>query len=278
MSGTRRPRWLRREQVGQSRTWRQLLAHVGHVRTGIIALFLVAAITAFALVLAAPSNASHQSASSAGDGNTPHWVQVPSNKPQDVREAARSSALYQQVLASAQTLLGQTLRDGTLGTPTLVRVYHPAPGMSDVWVVPVLKDAVPGLNTPGPHVVALLDFAYDAPNNRIRPLTFSGPFVASDPQFGKPFPQVDAAAAISAVARARGQLLAAGQQPELIYFPADFAKIAGPNASILWRGGGQFADFAMWRVPAADGHDYIVGINGTVYTADQLPFSPQASR
>jgi hypothetical protein len=241
------------------------------LRTAGIALFLAAAITAFALVLAARSP-SHQAAP-AGAGNTPQWVALPSTAPADVTTAARSTPLYQEIVASAQTELGKALANGTLGTPVLVHAYHPTPGMPDVWVVPVLEG-----NDGSQHVVALLDFAYDAANRRIRATSFAGPFVPGDPEYGQPFPRYTASAATSHFASARVATMAPTAQPELVYFPADLDKISGTNPTIHWTGGGQFADLAVWRIPAANGQDYLVGMDGRVYASGQLPLAPNASQ
>lgn len=52
--------------------------------------------------------------------------------------------------------------------------------------------------------------------------------------------------------------------------------IAGPHPTVKWSGGGQFPDLAIWRLPAANGQDYLAGIDSQVYTASQLPLAPAA--
>jgi hypothetical protein len=254
----------------RGRTRQRLLSLALRLRTAGIALFLVAAVTAFALVLAARSP-SHQAAPATG--NTPEWVNLPSTAPADVTSAARSTQLYQEIVASAQTQLGKALAGGTLGTPVLVHAYHPAPGMTDVWVVPVLDGS-----SGSQQVVALLDFAYDAPNHRIRATSFAGPFVPGDPEYEQPFPRYTTSQAMSHFASARVATIAPTAQPELVYFPADLDKISGTNATIHWTGGGQFADLAVWRIPAANGQDYLVGMDGRVYADSELPLAPNASK
>lgn len=246
------------------------------VRTAGIGLFLAGMIVAFALVLAAQSNS--PTAQTAGPrpgiaqgGNGPQWVTLTSTSPAAIQSAARATRDFQDVYNSPQTLLGQALRNGTLGAPVLVHAYRPSPDMTDVWVIPVLE-----ANAPGAHIVALLDFAYDAAHQRIRPLTFAGPFVPTDPEYGQPFPRLAPAQATALLTRARGLVLAAGAQPELVYFPANLDAIAGPQPTIKWNGGGQFPDLAIWRLPAANGHDYLAGIDSQVYTATQLPLAPNA--
>jgi hypothetical protein len=244
-------------------------------------------IAAFVIVLALPdaAPASTGAASGAHAGND--WVSLRSTTPADLLAAMRSTTLYQEVAASPQTRLGQALRTSTLGTPVLVRAYRPTRGMPDVWVVPVLATGssgasgsgatgVPSPPTVGASVVALLDFAYDRPHARIRAISFAGPFVPTDPAYGRPFPRVTPAVALARVQQARRLNVAGGRQPQLVYFPADLNALNDPHSKLKWSGGGQFPDLAVWQVPATDGHDYLVGVDGVVYTAGQLPLAPNA--
>jgi hypothetical protein len=66
-------------------------------------------------------------------------------------------------------------------------------------------------------------------------------------------------------------------RPDLVYFPADLDAIAGVHARVHWVAGGQFPDLAVWRLRTADGHDVIVGLDGQVYHAEQLPLAKGAS-
>ncbi|MGH2514394.1 MAG: hypothetical protein ACRDHP_01950 [Ktedonobacterales bacterium] len=179
MSGRTSPTRSRRLTGTGTGVWRGLR----YLRTAGIGVFLAAMILAFALVLAAQSNAPSSTAAGPGHGSAqggpqggPQWVPLTSTAPAAIQSAARATRNFQDVLNAPQTLLGQALRQGTLGVPVLVHVYRPAPGMTDVWVIPVLEATAPGA-----HIVALLDFAYDAGNARMRPLTFAGPFVPTDP-------------------------------------------------------------------------------------------------
>ncbi len=271
MSGGRRTRSERREMGARGGTWRRIARGARQLRTAGIALFLLVAVLAFGLVLALRSRDNGAAAPGTGIGNTPQWVTVTSSSPAAVQTAVVDSHMYQEVAAAAQTQLGQTLKQGTLGRPVLVHAYRPTPGMTDVWVVPVL--ASPGSQ----QVTALLDFAYDATNQRIRPLSFAGPFVQGDPEYGQPFPRYSASQASALFAAARVAQPAPSSQPELIYFPANLDKITGPTATVKWTAGGQFADLAIWRIPGADGRDYLVGNDGKVYPASQLPLAPDAS-
>lgn len=264
----------RRGQRRSARARKHILRSLRYARTIGIGLLLLGMIVVFALVLAAQSSATVGGPGRGpAQGSGPQWVTLSSTSPAAIQQAARSTRDFQDVLSSSQTLLGQALRNGTLGTPVLIHAYRPSPGMTDVWVIPVLEAAAPGA-----HIVALLDFAYDSRHHRIRPLTFAGPFVPTDPEYGQPFPRLSSTQATAVLTQGRRLVLAAGAQPELVYFPANLDAINGTNASatVKWSGGGQFPDLAIWRLPAADGHDYLVGVDGQVYTASQLPLAPNA--
>ena len=174
---------------------------------------------------------------------------------------------HHQRLISVIRGLGHELAAGTLGTPVLVHVYHPTNGAADVWVVPVLDPSAPGA-----HIVGLLDFAYDAAHAKMRATTFAGPFQPGDPEYGQPFPRTTATQATARFSAAHASLASAAGQPELVYFPANLDKIAGPNPTMQWTGGGQFPDLAVWRIPAS-GTDYLVGLDGKVYPASQTPLA-----
>lgn len=252
-----------RNRHGRER--RRFMRQFAHLRTLGIGALMVGMILAFAIVLGFQANFSRQD-------DTAGWVHLASAAPADVLTAARATPLFKSVSA-AHTALAEALQQGTLGTPVLVHTYHPTPGMLDVWVVPVLEQSVPGLSGPGPHVVALLDFAYDTSNGQIRATSFAGPFVPGDPEYGQPFPRIAAPAASALVAHTSGHSMASGGQPELVYFPVNLDQIVGPHASVTWTAGGQFPDLAVWRVQSAPGQDYVVGLDDHVYTPSQLPLA-----
>lgn len=253
----------RQQQRARDQRRRKLTRRLRIFRTAGIAAFMLATIAAFVIVLAAHGNHSPSRPAAA----SPDWVSLKSTAPADVRAAARDSRTYQTVLAAPQSGLGHELQVGALGTPVLVHVYHPTNGATDVWVVPVLDPAAPGA-----HVVGLLDFAYDATNMRMRALTFAGPFQPGDPEYGQPFPRTTASQATARFSAAHASLVASAGQPELVYFSANLDKIAGPNPTVQWTGGGQFPDLAVWRIPAA-GADYLVGLDNKVYAANQAPLA-----
>src|SRR5260370_12668531 len=170
--------------------------------------------------------------------------------------------MYQEVAASPQTRLGQALRIGTLGTPVLVRAYRPTRGMPDVGAGPVLATGssgsgasgsgatgVPSPPTVGASVVALLDFAYDRPHARIRAISFAGPFVPTDPAYGRPFPRVTPAVALARVQQARRLNVADGRQPQLVYFPADLNALNDPHRTLKLSRGGPLPHPAVRHAP-----------------------------
>jgi hypothetical protein len=219
-----------------------------------------------------------------GQGDSgPQWVALAATSPSAIQQAARASRLYQDVWNSPQTRAGQALRSGMLGMPVLVHAYRPTPGLPDVWVIPVDSAGAPGVNlgqATGVRVVMLLDFAYDAAHRRLRPLTFAGPFVPGDPEYGQPFPRRTAAQALGVMGASYGASVVVGARAELVYFAANLAKLTGPQAQMTWTGGGQFPDLAIWRiVPAAGGPagaDYLVGLDGRLYLPSELPLAPGA--
>lgn len=261
-----------------------------YLRTGGIGLFLIAMIASFVFVLSSLTNPS--TPTSTPPITSAEWRPLASTNPQDVLRGVRATHAYQEALHATQTTLGQALRTGTLGAPVLVHAYRPKPGTLDVWVIPVLAPAgaTASATLAGPsgntHVVALLDFAFDSAHHRIRALTFAGPFVPSDPEYNQPFPRISATTALATVARIKGaKALLPGAQPQLIYFAADLDRLNAPNATTHWTGGGQFPDLAIWYIPGATSANasraptttansgYIVGIQGAVYTPDQLPYA-----
>src|SRR5260221_12670000 len=196
----------RTREHGQRRRARVLR----YVRTGALGLFLVGMIAAFVIVLALPDAAPASTGAAGGAHAGNDWVSLRSTSPADLLTAMRSTTLYQEVAASPQTRLGQALRTSTLGTPVLVRAYRPTRGMPDVWAAPVLATGssgsgasgsgatgVPSPPTVGASVVALLDFAYDRPHARIRASSYAGPFVPTDPAYGRPFPRATAVVALA---------------------------------------------------------------------------------
>lgn len=243
-----------------------------YLRFGAIGLFLAAMVVAFVLMVALPPNSQGAGEVHHMTRSLPQVTHIHSTQPPDILSAVRASGMYQQVYSAGQSLMGQALRNGTLGTPVLVHAIHPTPGMKDVWVIPVMDT--------GGRVVALLDYAYDAASRSIQPLSFDGPFVPGDPNYNQPFPRTSQATAVVSLAvslAARGASTPALGQPELVYFGADLDRIAGDHPTVQWTAGGQFPDLAVWAVPSGT-QTYLVGLDGHTYNAAQLPLAPSAAR
>jgi hypothetical protein len=221
---------------------------------------LAVMIGAFAIALATQTGGDPQPEAKSPDG----WIRLASTSSADVLAAARATTLYREVAAHPETLLGQAIHAGSLGEPQLVHVFHPLPGMYDVWVIPLMQSNVPGLSAAGPHVVAMLDLDYDAAHHRVRVVSFAGPFQPGEPAYGRPFPQQTQQTASAAFTSATRIKMSVNVRPELVYFPADLDVIAGAHAKIHWTAGGQFVDLAVWRVRSVDNHDFIVGLDSQV--------------
>lgn len=255
-------------------------------RLRLAALTIAAFVTvgAFAVVVAMATTSPAQGSSSAtnGDQPSPDWVSLTSTSSADILNAARSTSMFQQMYNTPETLAGQALHAGTLGTPVLVRAYRPTPGMPDVWVIPVLT---PGSTSASAgHVAMLLDFAYDPANQRMRPLSFAGPFVASDPEYGQAFPRMNAQQALARFAAERpggaSSLSAsalASAQTQLVYFPVNLDQLNDPQHPGSWTAGGQFPDLAVWRVSMPGASDTIIGLDGRSYSSSQLPLVANAA-
>jgi hypothetical protein len=153
--------------MSRSGRWRRPITAAAHnMRLVALLSLLRVMIVAFAIAISTQAGARSQP----GAGVTDEWVALASTSAADVLTAARATTLYQEVATHPQTLLGQAVRAGSLGTPQLVHVFHPLPGMHDVWVVPLLQATVPGLHAPGPQVVGMLDLDYDSAVRRVRGL------------------------------------------------------------------------------------------------------------
>ena len=244
-----------------------------NVRLAALLSLLAVMILAFVIALATQTSSVPQPEAKGPDG----WISLPSPSSADVLTAARATTLYQEAAAHPETLLGQAVHAGSLGTPQLVHAFHPLPGMYDVWVIPLMQSNVPGLSAAGPHVVGMLDLDYEAAHHRVRAASFAGPFQAGEPAYGQPFPQQTQQTASADFTKITHGRMAVNVRPDLVYFPADLDAIAGVNAKIHWTAGGQFPDLAVWHMRSTDGHDYIVGLDGFVYPAEKLPFAKGAS-
>lgn len=263
------------------------LSHGLLARLRLAALIIAAFVTvgAFAVVIAMATTSPAQSSSSTSNGDqpSPGWVSLASTSPADIQNAARAASVFQQVYNTQTTLAGQALHAGTLGTPVLIHAYRPTPGMPDVWVIPVLT---PGSTSASAgHVTMLLDFAYDPAKHRMRPLSFAGPFVASDPEYGQAFPRMNSQQALARFAAERSgganslsAAALASAQTQLVYFPVNLDQLNDPQHPGTWTAGGQFPDLAVWRVSMPGVADSIIGLDGRLYASSQLPLVANAAQ
>lgn len=300
---SQRARASRRARTASERRWQALGGLLRRLRMAALAIGAAVAVGAFALALASAAPSNSPSAGSRGAAApAPDWVTLASTNPADIIRAARATQAFQDVYNAPQTLPGQALRSGTLGTPVLVHVYRPTPGLLDVYVIPVIA---PVLAPTGSHIVMLLDFGFDRVHARLRAVTFAGPFVPSDPEYGRPFPQMSAQQAVArftaqqgfvaqqsatqtgvggAVGAAVASAVGFGAAPsavtpptELVYYPLNLDRLNDPQHPLKWTGGGQFPDLAVWRIVVSGRPDTIVGIDGRSYGAGQLPLAPGAA-
>lgn len=293
---SRRTRAARRarargEARDSSRARRLLRRLLPRLRLAVLVVGALLTVAAFAVVVAMSATAPTPggAGSSAHSGHpSPDWVSLASTSPADIQRAARTTHIFESVYNSPQTLAGRALHAGTLGTPVLVHAYRPTPGLPDVWVIPVLT---PGSSSASAgHVTMLLDFAYDPAHRRMRPLSFAGPFVAGDPEYGQAFPRVNAQQALALFAMDRpasARMLSTSAlthaQTELVYFPVNLDKLNDPRHPLAWTAGGQFPDLAVWRVSlpgaaaTASATDTIIGLDGKAYTPAQLPLVANAA-
>jgi hypothetical protein len=185
------------------------------------------------------------------------WIPLHSTASADILAAARQSPL----LAEGTDDAGSALDLSRLGTPVLVQGLAARSGarLPDVYVIALLDRR----GRASEAAEAELNAAHTA-LHVTAVVTFARPRMAA-------ISTLNAASAVSRVGRARHTTLRAGSTPELVYFPVDAqAQVVG---KVRWRGGGEYPADPIWRVPGADGRDYLVGTNGAVYTLDQLPLA-----
>jgi hypothetical protein len=239
------------------------------VRTAAAALFatISAALFVGVVLLATLSIAGmRSSASQTGSGasrasaSATQWIALDSAAPQAVANALLGSSFY--VAAESTPDFGPALRTCQPGAAELVHSLRPSPLVPDLWVLPMLDASG--------HTRVLLTAAYDATTQRVgQPaLSLVNP---SDFNYARPMPPVSLSAALAAVAMRGLQPITAGPNaPALVYFPPAQSR----SDTTPWTGGGS-SNAPMWRIPAADGNTYFVGVDGRVYTLAQLPTDVQ---
>lgn len=187
------------------------------------------------------------------------WIPLRSTAAADILAAARQSSLFQE----DQSEGGDHADLSRLGTPVFVRAIQPAGAPAglypDFYVIPILGGS---------------GSATDAAELELNPARTAIQVIAiitySQPHADGAIARLTAAVAAAAASAQRGVSLRAGASPELTYFPADVTAQPQNNA---WTGGGEFPADPIWLVPGSDGQSYVVGVDGKVYTLDQLPLA-----
>jgi hypothetical protein len=202
----------------------------------------------------------------------PGWITVPAASAPDLASAAFVSTLAPTIgntIAHSGMFAGIEGRYGKfeVDSPALVHPYGPVgAGASDYfvddhWVVTVR-------NSTGVEI-GILDYVYDSANNRIRFSSYAV-LTPQDAQYGHAFPLFSANSLETQVHAARDVSLETGATPALIFFPAAWAwnTIGVPKN---WTGGGSTPMDPIWLMPGANGQNYFLGIDGKVYTQQELP-------
>jgi len=260
-----RPR--RRSTRAKSLRWNGWSAIFGNASFLLLGLAVIAVVGALAVAGCEPGPNTGANPTNTARTATPttqaapgEWIPLRSTAAADILAAARQSSLFQ----GDQSESGDHADLSRLGTPVFVRAIQPtgAPAglYPDFYVIPILDVA---------------GAATDAAELELNPARTAIQVVAiitySQPHGDGAIARVTASAALAAASAQRGVSLHAGASPELTYFPADVA--AQASESDAWTGGGEFPADPIWLVPGSDGQSYVVGVDGKVYTLDQLPLA-----
>lgn len=121
------------------------------------------------------------------------------------------------------------------------------------------------------------DATYNPATRQIGDLTFGGDPPGS-PLYNRPFPfeGVSASSAVATLHAARGLAVAAGTQPQLVFF-AENPNAVNPLHPIKWNGGGTDPVHPIWRLKGSDAQPYFVGVDGHLYLPKDLPVAPGAT-
>jgi hypothetical protein len=197
--------------------------------------------------------------------NEQEWIPLRSTNPGDIIAAARTSRLF-NINAAGN---GDTPSLSRLGIPQLVLAFRAnlAVGSDlDYYLIPIQDTTGATLGVvmcqvnagrTALSVVDIVQWAHSRPAGQVT--------------------SISAQSAVAAVQARQNVALVAGGAPQLIYFPG--SAMAQETGKLIWVSGGAQPYDPVWMVPGADGQEHIVGSDGQVYDASQLPaalLSPSA--
>lgn len=260
---SRKKATARRQERRKSRMKRAAKLLVGHlayvVLGGAILLFVVAVIASAQHIPAGAAESQH----AVQMGND--WIPLVSKSPAAIIAAARKSALF----TADRSGNGDYLKDlSHLENPIVVHAYQPAPyrahgvAMPDYYVIPI--DDASGA------IVGAAELELNQPHNAIRVTAI---VTYSSPRPHGRIAQISMAVATVDVSRQHHTRLKPNAAARLVYFPVD--AYLQETGKIVWKGGGEYPADPIWLIPGADGKDHIVGTDGRVRYASELPIMKQ---
>lgn len=207
---------------------------------------------------ASKSAATHAAATAqAGSG----WITLSANTPKAIIAAARKTTLFNENRSGN----GDYLKDlSHLENPVLVLALHTAGSvvLPDYYVIPI--DDKSG------NMVGAAELALNPTHTAVQ---LTAIVTYARPHLHGQLSQVTSATAVANVSRQQRTALRPGAQPMLVYIPIDASALE--TGQVTWSGGGLSPADPAWLVPGADGQNRVVGVNGRVYAATNIPIMKQ---